>query len=136
MMQKVGESEYGQAYIKYVIIFMLGGLWEVCPFFAYLIPMTIIHCADRKEKIGYKALAETFTPILLAHSNIERDTPFRFVRYDMEKLLVHGRERTGYSSENFLKYGESIITLSHLFKQYLCGSIADVLGRLSSDKSE
>ena len=86
------------------------------------------------DQFGYEALAETFTSMLLEHSNIERDTPFRFVRYNMEKLLVHGRERTGCSSENFLNPGESIITLSHLFKQHLGSSVAEVLGRLSSDK--
>lgn len=86
------------------------------------------------DQFGYEALAECFTFMLLEHSNIERDTPFCYVRYDMEKLLVHGRERTGCSSENFLNHGEAIITLSHLFKQHLGGSVAEVLGRLSSDK--
>lgn len=86
------------------------------------------------DQFGYEALAETFTSILLEHSNIEKETPFCFVRYDMEKLMVHGRERTGCSSDNFLKPGESIVTLSHLFKQHLGGSIAEVLGRLPSDK--
>lgn len=49
-------------------------------------------------------------------------------------MLVYGRERTGCSSENFLKSGGSIVTLSHLFRQYLGGSVAEVLGRLTSDK--
>ena len=86
------------------------------------------------DQFGYEALAETFSSMLLEYSNIEKDTPFCFVRYNMEKLLVHGRERTGCSSENFLKPGESIVTLSHLFKQHLGGSVAEVLGRLTSDK--
>lgn len=59
------------------------------------------------DQFGYEGLAETFTSMLLERSNIEHDTPFCFVRYNMEKLLVHGRERTGCSSENFLKPGES-----------------------------
>ena len=86
------------------------------------------------DQFGYEALAETFTSMLLEHSNIEKDTPFCFVRYNMEKLQVHGRERTGCSSGNFLKPGESIVTLSHLFRQYLGSSVAEVLGRLPSDK--
>lgn len=86
------------------------------------------------DQFGYEALAETFTSMLLEFSSIEKDTPFCFVRYNMERLLVHGRERTGCSSENFLKPGEAIVTLSHLFKQYLGGSVAEVLGRLPSDK--
>ena len=64
------------------------------------------------DQFGYEALAECFTSMLLEYSNIERETPFCFVRYNMEKLLVHGRERTGCSSENFLKPGESIVILS------------------------
>lgn len=86
------------------------------------------------DQFGYEALAETFTSMLLEYSNIEKETPFCFVRYYMEKLLVHGRERTGCSSENFLNPGESIITLSHLFKQHLGGSVVEVLSRLPSDK--
>ena len=86
------------------------------------------------DQFGYEALAETFSSMLLEYSNIERETPFCFVRYHMEKLLLSGRERTGCSSENFLQPGESIVTLSHLFKQHLGGSVAEVLGRLTSDK--
>lgn len=86
------------------------------------------------DQFGYEALAETVASMLLEHSNIERDTPFRFTRYRMERLLVHGRERTGCSSENFLHDGESIVTLSRLFRQYLGGSLSDALERLSSDK--
>lgn len=86
------------------------------------------------DQFGYEALAETFTSMLLERSNIEKDTPFCFTRYNMERLLVHGRERTGCSSDNFLRDGESIVTISHLFKQYLGGSLIDVLERLSSDK--
>ena len=86
------------------------------------------------DQFGYEALTETFTSRLLEFSNIEKDTPFCFVRYNMERLLVHGRERTGCSSENFLKPGEAIITLSRLFHQHLGGSVSDVLGRLPSDR--
>ena len=86
------------------------------------------------DQFGYEALAEVFTSLLLEHSNISSDTPFRFTSYQMERLLVHGRERTGCSSDHFLKDGESIITLAHLFKQHLGYSLADALGRLSSDK--
>lgn len=86
------------------------------------------------DQFGYEALAETFTSMLLEHSNIEQDTPFTFVRYQMERMKVHGRERTGCSSENFLRPGESIITLAHLYKRYLDKPLRDVLSHLSSDK--
>ena len=67
------------------------------------------------DQFGYEALTETITSMLLERSIIERDTPFQFVRYLMELLHVHGRDRTGCSSENFLKPGQAIVTLSHLF---------------------
>lgn len=55
------------------------------------------------DQFGYEALAETVISALLQRSNIESDTPFTFVRYHMERLQVHGRERTGCSSRNFLR---------------------------------
>lgn len=86
------------------------------------------------DQFGYEALAETFTSMLLERSNIEQDTPFRFARYRMERLHVHGHDRTGCSSENFLQPGQSIVTISHLFHQYLGHSLKEELQRLSSDK--
>ena len=86
------------------------------------------------DQFGYEALAETFTSMLLEQSNIEVDTPFRFTRYQMERLHVHGRDRTGCSSENFLKPGRSIITLSHLFRQHLGYPLKQTLEKLTSDK--
>ena len=85
------------------------------------------------DQFGYEALAETLISKLLEKSNI-KDTPFDFAKYEMEKLKVHGRERTGCSSHNFLKNGESIITLSHLFSRNLGGSLKNTLEKLSSDK--
>ena len=86
------------------------------------------------DQFGYEALAETFTSILLEYSNIETETPFCFTRYSMERLHVHGRERTGCSSDDFLRVGDSIVTLNHLFKQYLGGSLVEALESLPSDK--
>lgn len=86
------------------------------------------------DQFGYEALAEAFTSALLEHSSIERDTPFTFVRYRMERMNVHGRERTGCSSESFLGPGESIITLSHLYKRSLDKPLRDVLSKITSDK--
>ncbi len=86
------------------------------------------------DQFGYEALAEVFTSQLLEYSNIEADFPFTFVRYRMERLLVHGRERTGCSSQNFLKAGESLITLAHLFRQYTGKPLSETLSRITSDK--
>lgn len=86
------------------------------------------------DQFGYEALAETFTSMLLEDSNLETEVPFRFTRYQMERLKVHSRERTGCSSENFLQPGQSIVTLAHLFKQHLGGPLKYTLERLPSDK--
>jgi hypothetical protein len=86
------------------------------------------------DQFGYEALAEVFAAALLERSSLERDTPFTFVRYRMERVNVHDRERTGCSSENFLRPGESIVTLSHLYKCCLEKPLRDVLTRLSSDR--
>lgn len=82
------------------------------------------------DQFGYEALAETIISRFLEKSNI----PFPFAKYEMERLNVHGRERTGCSSDNFLKDGESIITLSHLFSRNLGGSLKEALEKLPSDK--
>ena len=85
------------------------------------------------DQFGYEGLAETVISRLLEHSGIETDTPFRFVRYRMERMNVHGRDRNGCSSADFLQPGESIITLSHLFKREGL-VLKDIFMRLSSDK--
>ena len=86
------------------------------------------------DQFGYEALAETLISILLERSNIEKDTPFTFVRYQMERLNVHGHERTGCSSTNFCVEEQAIITLSHLFRQYYGTPLVELLSRQSSDK--
>ena len=86
------------------------------------------------DRFGYEALAETVISRLLERSNIERDTPFIFLRYRMETLRVHGRERTGCVSPNFLKEVQSIITLNHLLSRCLGMPLRDKLARLPSDR--
>ena len=86
------------------------------------------------DQFGYEALAEVFASQLLEYSNMEAAFPFTFVRYRMERLQVHGRERTGCSSRNFLQEGESIITLAHLFLQYTGRPLSETLNRLTSGK--
>jgi len=86
------------------------------------------------DQFGYEALAETLISRLLERSRIERDTPFRFTRYRMERMFVHGSERTGCSSENFLMPGQSIITLNHLFKRTSTVPLRDLLARQTGDK--
>lgn len=86
------------------------------------------------DQFGYEALAETLISQLLEDSNIEQDYPFRFTRYQMERITAHRREQTGCSSENFLLPGQSIITLSHLFNKLSKAPLRNILARQSSDK--
>ena len=86
------------------------------------------------DQFGYEALAETLISLLLEQSNIETDTPFSFVRYRMERLRVHGRERTGCASQNFLKPGQSLITVNRLLSNYLGIPLREKLAQLPSDK--
>ncbi|MGN0689560.1 MAG: hypothetical protein ACI4KH_03965 [Oscillospiraceae bacterium] len=86
------------------------------------------------DQFGYEALSECAVSAMLEYSNIETDTPFTFVRYDMENITVHRRRRTGCSSRNFLGEGQSIITLSHLLNRVLDAPIKEKLGSLTSDK--
>ena len=86
------------------------------------------------DQFGYEALTEVMTSKLLEHSNIESETPFTFVRYEMKKVKVHGRERTACASKNFLKNGQSILTVNALFRQLSNQPLTKQLGKLSSDK--
>ena len=86
------------------------------------------------DQFGYEALAETVISTVLEQSNIQTDTPFTFVRYHMERLRVHGRERTGCSSKNFLHPGQALITINRLLSSYLGNPLREKLVRLPSDK--
>ena len=86
------------------------------------------------DQFGYEALAETVISTVLEQSNIQTDTPFTFVRYHMERLRVHGRERTGCSSKNFLQPGQALITINRLLSSYLGKPLREKLVRLPSDK--
>lgn len=85
------------------------------------------------DQFGYEGLAETMISRLLENSRIELDTPFRFVRYQMERIHVHGRDRNGCSSADFLQPGETIVTLAHLYKR-IGRSLAQTLASLPSDR--
>ena len=87
------------------------------------------------DQYGYEALSETAISALLEESNIEKDFPFTFVKYRMEKINVHGRCMTGCSSENFLHPDENIITLSRLFKNYYTKPMKEILMKLPNDRA-
>ena len=86
------------------------------------------------DQFGYEALSESLISRLLENSNIETETPFRYVRYTPERLIVHSHERTVCVSDNFLNDGESIITLNHLLSRMLGFPLKDKLLSLPSDK--
>lgn len=86
------------------------------------------------DQFGYEALTEAVTSEILEKSNIESDTPFKFVRYSIEKVNVHNAERVACTSPNFLKQGEAIITLNKLLSSNIKVSLTEKLSRLTSDK--
>ena len=86
------------------------------------------------DQFGYEALAEVMTSRILEQSNIEKDTPFTFVRYEMQTVKVHGFQRTACVSRNFLQSGQSIITVNALFRQLSATPLIKQLGKLPSDK--
>lgn len=86
------------------------------------------------DQFGYEALAETAVSLFLERSNVEMDTPFTFVRYQMERLMVHGRERTGCSSKNFLRPGQALITVNRLLSSLLGKPLREKLTGLPSGK--
>lgn len=86
------------------------------------------------DQFGYEALAETLISTLLEKSNIEIDTPFTFVHYHMERLRIHGWERTGCVSRNFLKPGQSLITVNRLLSSFLGKPLKQKLTQLPSNK--
>lgn len=91
-------------------------------------------CWYKLDQFGYEALAEAVISALLERSNLEADTPFTFVRYYMERLQVHGRERTGCSSRNFLQPDRALITVNRLLSSHLGQSLREKMIRLSSGK--
>lgn len=86
------------------------------------------------DQFGYEAFAEAVTSEILEKSNIESDTPFKFVRYSIEKVNVHNAERVACTSPNFLRQGEAIITLNKLLSSNIEVSLTEKLSRLASDK--
>ena len=56
------------------------------------------------------------------------------MRYEPVRVVVHNRERTGCVSDNFLKEGQSVITINHLLSRVLGYSLKDKLLSLTSDK--
>ena len=65
MMQKVGESEYGQVNSQYGMIFMLGGLHQACPFLLGGVPMIIDSHAHYNNTAYKKPFIGTVGFILL-----------------------------------------------------------------------
>ena len=86
------------------------------------------------DQFGYEALTETLISKLLEKSNIETDTTFTFLRYRMERLSVRDIARNGCASRNFLKQGQSLITINRLLANHLGIPLKQKLMRLSSDK--
>jgi len=87
------------------------------------------------DQFGYEGLSEAIVSECLMYSVLEsRENPFTYVKYHLEKIQVNNIERTGCSSANFLKEGQSIITINRLLTQLLGHPLRDELASMSSDK--
>ena len=86
------------------------------------------------DQFGYEVLAEAVASKILEKSNIEADTPFTFVRYDVEMVNVHNIARTACVSENFLNSGNAIVTINKLISNNLDTSLLHKLSKFNSDK--
>jgi len=91
-------------------------------------------CWYKLDQFGYESLAETLISTLLERSNIESGAPFTFVRYRMERLSVRGTVRNGCVSQNFMRPGDSLITINRLLSSNLGMPLKQKLAGLSSDK--
>ena len=56
------------------------------------------------------------------------------MRYEPVRIIVHNRERTGCVSNNFLKEGQSVITINHLLSRIIGYPLKEKLLSLTSDK--
>ena len=91
-------------------------------------------CWYKLDAFGYEALSECVVSRFLEYSDIELKTPFRFVKYSVDKVIAHGRERIVSVSDNFLGEGESIVTVATLLSKHLGVPLIQKLSALSSDK--
>ena len=87
------------------------------------------------DQFGYEALAETLASKLLRGSNIGQDNCFSFIGYGIERVKAHGQERICCTSVDFLREGQSIITLAHLLKRATGENLKKLLQNMPSDKS-
>lgn len=86
------------------------------------------------DQFGYEALAEEVTSNYLNLSNIKKETPFTFVGYKSIRVKKHNINRVCCVSDNFLNDGDTVITISRLFKLVHKISLAQELKKITSDK--
>jgi len=80
------------------------------------------------DKIGFESLAEAVASELLAkHSNIESELGYTVVRYHIETVNVHRKDRIASVSLNFLNGEQSIQTVYHILKRVLGSDYQRVL---------
>ncbi len=93
-------------------------------------------CWNKADLYGYEGFAEALVSVLLEKSNIEKETPFTFVRYSPQKFNIRGANRTGCSSKNFLKKNQLLVTINGLFKKYYGTPLEQKLKHFSSKKNQ
>ena len=87
------------------------------------------------DMYGYESLAEVFVTTILQYVSIDVCGFLENrIKYEIGKVLVNNRERVCCSSKNFLKEGESLITLNRLLTLYLGYPLTAQLESMNSDK--
>ena len=80
------------------------------------------------DKIGFESLAEAVdSELLVKHSNIESELGYTVVRYHIETVNVHRKDRIASVSPNFLNSEQSIQTVYHILKRVLGSDYQRVL---------
>lgn len=79
----------------------------------------------KADYMGYEGLAEYMVSNLLKHSSIKD-----FVKYDLVRIECKEKIYHGCKSENFLKNGENLITLEHLYRQYTGRGLARQIAQI------
>lgn len=79
----------------------------------------------KADHMGYEGLSEVLISRLLAKSNAAE-----FVRYEPVQIQYGGVLYNGCKSINFLKPGEELITVDHLFRQYTGRSLTKEMAQM------
>lgn len=90
-------------------------------------------CGDnwyKADHMGYEGLAEAVISRLLTYS----DAAY-YVQYEPVCIQYKEKVYTGCRSANFLRTEEELVTIEHLFRQYMGKSLSKEMGRITDVKN-